>query len=136
LTIFLCIKLDDYVAKMISCHKLKGFVQTGSFRHIHIERNETNPRPRPIAAAINPPQDQSKSSMAIITKMCVHIEFMEVQGRGTPSIIVTADRGVQLGESKAIFRAVVVVIMEGFYGAINGFVCRYVEPFKNHIVAS
>jgi hypothetical protein len=62
------IKLDDYVAKMISCHKLKGFVQTGSFRHIHIERNETNPRPRPIAAAINPPQDQSKSPTATSRK--------------------------------------------------------------------
>jgi hypothetical protein len=68
--------------------------------------------------------------------MSVHVEFVEVQGRGTPAIIVTADRCVRLGESKAIFRAVVVVIMEGFYGAINSFVCRYVEPFKNHIVAS
>jgi hypothetical protein len=68
--------------------------------------------------------------------MSVHVELVEVQGRGTLAIIFTTDRGVRLGESKAIFRAVVVVIMEGFYGAINSFVCRYVEPFKNRIVAS
>jgi hypothetical protein len=63
--------------------------------------------------------------------MSIHVKLLEVQGRGSPANIVTAGEDVRFDEWNAIYRAVVMVLMEDFNRSVYGFFCRYVYPFED-----
>ncbi|MCI95684.1 hypothetical protein A2U01_0116982, partial [Trifolium medium] len=47
---------------------------------------------------------------AIIGQMSIHIEFKEIPGKGTPTLVVTVNKRKRRRRSDAIYSDVVVVI--------------------------
>jgi hypothetical protein len=56
---------------------------------------------------------------------------LEVRGRESPAIIVTADGEIRFVGRRAIYKAKVLILKKGFDSSIYSFFCRYVYPFEN-----
>jgi hypothetical protein len=128
------IEFDRGVAELMRLNKKNSFAKTCSFRHSHIVRPGTHSGRRSNAAAISPSQDQTKTPTAIIFKMSVHVEFMAVQGRGTPALVVTGSGGGVGCLAKAVFDPMLVVLTEVPHSLIHYFLSRYVFVLEDAFV--
>jgi hypothetical protein len=64
-------------------------------------------------------------------EMSIHVKLLEVRGRESPAIIVTADGEIRFVGRRAIYKAKVLILKKGFDSSIYSFFCRYVYPFEN-----